>query len=98
MKQVKVWCTKQEASVLNIDMKANICCVKYNPGSSIYVAVNFHPYLCCNHVDEWSIQYDWRSGSEFIFTDQDYFILNSYINIIPGPEPRSDHKNLKHGS
>ncbi|GAB4859398.1 coatomer subunit alpha [Ancistrocladus abbreviatus] len=37
--KVKVWCTKQEASVLNIDMKANICCVKYNPGSSYYVAV-----------------------------------------------------------
>ncbi|KAK3005857.1 hypothetical protein RJ639_015842 [Escallonia herrerae] len=37
--KVKIWCTKQETSVLNIDMKANICCVKYNPGSSIYVAV-----------------------------------------------------------
>lgn len=37
--QVKVWCTKQEASVLNIDMKANICCVKYNPGSGNYIAV-----------------------------------------------------------
>ncbi|KAK6918802.1 hypothetical protein RJ641_017224 [Dillenia turbinata] len=37
--KVKVWCTKQEASVLNIDMKANICCVKYNPESSVYVAV-----------------------------------------------------------
>ncbi|GMH12577.1 hypothetical protein Nepgr_014418 [Nepenthes gracilis] len=37
--KVKVWCTKQEGSVLNIDMKANICCVKYNPGSSYYVAV-----------------------------------------------------------
>ncbi|XP_031485976.1 E3 ubiquitin-protein ligase COP1 [Nymphaea colorata] len=37
--KVKVWCTKQEASVLNIDMKANICCVKYNPGSSRYIAV-----------------------------------------------------------
>ncbi|XP_027127492.2 E3 ubiquitin-protein ligase COP1-like [Coffea arabica] len=37
--KVKVWCTKQEASVLNIDMKANICCVKYNPGSSVHVAV-----------------------------------------------------------
>ncbi|XP_017969298.1 PREDICTED: E3 ubiquitin-protein ligase COP1 isoform X2 [Theobroma cacao] len=37
--KVKVWCTKQEASVLNIDMKANICCVKYNPGSSNYIAV-----------------------------------------------------------
>lgn len=37
--KVKVWCTKQEASVINIDMKANICCVKYNPGSSNFVAV-----------------------------------------------------------
>ncbi|XP_062221859.1 E3 ubiquitin-protein ligase COP1-like isoform X2 [Phragmites australis] len=37
--KVKVWCTKQEASVINIDMKANICSVKYNPGSSRYVAV-----------------------------------------------------------
>ncbi|TYI01040.1 hypothetical protein ES332_A11G173600v1 [Gossypium tomentosum] len=37
--KVKVWCTKQEASVINIDMKANICCVKYNPGSSDFIAV-----------------------------------------------------------
>ncbi|KAL0301761.1 UNVERIFIED_CONTAM: E3 ubiquitin-protein ligase COP1 [Sesamum radiatum] len=37
--KVKVWCTKQEASVLNIDMKANICCVKFNPESSKFVAV-----------------------------------------------------------
>ncbi|GMN22134.1 hypothetical protein TIFTF001_043457 [Ficus carica] len=37
--KVKVWCTKQEASVLNIDMKANICCVKYNPGSSDHIAL-----------------------------------------------------------
>jgi hypothetical protein len=41
--QVKVWCTKQEASAINIDMKANICSVKYNPGSSYFVAV------CCLH-------------------------------------------------
>ncbi|KAG8385777.1 hypothetical protein BUALT_Bualt03G0080500 [Buddleja alternifolia] len=37
--KVKIWCTKQEASVLNIDMKANICSVKYNPGSSLHIAV-----------------------------------------------------------
>ncbi|KAG5516365.1 hypothetical protein RHGRI_037174 [Rhododendron griersonianum] len=47
--KVKIWCIKQEASVLNIDMKANICSVKYNPGSSIHVAVgsadhNIHYY------------------------------------------------------
>lgn len=37
--QVKIWCTKQEGSVFNIDMKANICCVKYNPESSNFIAV-----------------------------------------------------------
>jgi WD40 repeat protein len=43
--KVKVWCTRQEMSALNIDMKANICCVKYNPGSSNFVAVTFTPSL-----------------------------------------------------
>ncbi|KAJ8761150.1 hypothetical protein K2173_001206 [Erythroxylum novogranatense] len=47
--KVKIWNINQEASVLNIDMKANICSVKYNPGSSIYLAVgsadhNVHYY------------------------------------------------------
>ncbi|KAL4011662.1 hypothetical protein IC575_028723 [Cucumis melo] len=47
--KVKIWCTRQEASVFNIDMKANVCSVKYNPGSSLYVAVgsadhNIHYY------------------------------------------------------
>ncbi|CAA0817954.1 E3 ubiquitin-protein ligase COP1 [Striga hermonthica] len=36
--KVKVWCTKQETSALNIDMKANICSVKYNPWSN-HIAV-----------------------------------------------------------
>ncbi|KAI6704101.1 hypothetical protein NL676_013237 [Syzygium grande] len=38
-RKVKVWSTKQEASVLTINMKANICAVKYDPGSSVYLAV-----------------------------------------------------------
>ncbi|CAH9130787.1 unnamed protein product [Cuscuta epithymum] len=37
--KVKVWCMRQEASVLSIDMKANICSVKFNPGSNFHVAV-----------------------------------------------------------
>lgn len=49
--QVKVWCTKQEASVLNIDMKANICSVKYNPGSSYHVAVSSSQFLTLWTVD-----------------------------------------------
>ncbi|MFS8003557.1 putative transcription factor WD40-like family [Helianthus anomalus] len=42
--KVKIWCTKQETSVVNIDMKANICSVKYNPGSSYHVAVSFYTF------------------------------------------------------
>ncbi|KAJ7554823.1 hypothetical protein O6H91_05G010800 [Diphasiastrum complanatum] len=37
--KVKIWCTKQEKSVTTIDMKANICCVKYSPDSSNFLAV-----------------------------------------------------------
>lgn len=37
--KVKIWSTKQEGSVLSIDTKTNICCVKYNPESSKFVAV-----------------------------------------------------------
>uniref|UniRef100_A0A7I4ASH5 RING-type domain-containing protein n=1 Tax=Physcomitrium patens TaxID=3218 RepID=A0A7I4ASH5_PHYPA len=37
--KVKVWCINQDASAFSIDMKANICCVKYNPGSSNHIAV-----------------------------------------------------------
>ncbi|XP_047337519.1 E3 ubiquitin-protein ligase COP1-like isoform X2 [Impatiens glandulifera] len=37
--KVKVWSTKQEVSIINIDMKANVCSVKYNPGSSMHIAV-----------------------------------------------------------
>lgn len=37
---MKVWCTNQEASAFSIDMKANVCCVKYNPGSTSHIAVS----------------------------------------------------------
>ncbi|XP_048140707.1 E3 ubiquitin-protein ligase COP1-like isoform X2 [Rhodamnia argentea] len=48
-RKVKVWSTKQEASVLTINMKTSICAVKYDPGSSVYFAVgsadhNIHYY------------------------------------------------------
>eukprot|EP00958_Prasinococcus_capsulatus_P019537 scaffold2421_cov390-Prasinococcus_capsulatus_cf.AAC.6 len=33
--QVKVWSTQQAASVGEIDMRANICCVQCNPGCNL---------------------------------------------------------------
>lgn len=38
--KVKVWCTRQESSALTLDMRANICSVKFNPGSSHQIAVS----------------------------------------------------------
>ncbi|KAG2688486.1 hypothetical protein I3760_09G097600 [Carya illinoinensis] len=59
--KVKIWCTKQEASVLNINMTANICSVKFNPGSNIHVAL--HTYR--SHTNEKSFV-GLTANSEFI--------------------------------
>ncbi|KAK9702494.1 hypothetical protein K7432_011203 [Basidiobolus ranarum] len=36
--KVKIWSTNQKKSVMTIESKANICCVKFNPESSYHVA------------------------------------------------------------
>jgi E3 ubiquitin-protein ligase RFWD2 len=36
--KVKIWSTTQSQSVATIESKANICCVKFNPENSNYVA------------------------------------------------------------
>ncbi|XXG76891.1 hypothetical protein AAC387_Pa08g1157 [Persea americana] len=72
--KVKVWCTKQEASVLNIDMKANICCVKYNPGSSIYVAVG--------SADHHIHYYDLRNASAPVHVFSGHRKAVSYVKFL----------------
>jgi len=37
--KVKVWDLRQQASMLNIDVKVNVCSVKYNPAACHYLAV-----------------------------------------------------------
>ena len=37
--RVQVWSTKQAAPAVAVDMRANVCCVKYNPGSAHEIAV-----------------------------------------------------------
>ena len=37
--RVKVWSTRERNSVLDVDIKANVCCVKYNPASGHQLAV-----------------------------------------------------------
>lgn len=76
--KVKVWCTKQEASVLNIDMKANICCVKYNPGSSNYIAVG--------SADHQIHYYDLRNVTHPLYVFSGHRKTVSYVKFLSNSE------------
>ncbi|PIN09302.1 U5 snRNP-specific protein-like factor [Handroanthus impetiginosus] len=76
--KVKIWCTKQEASVLNIDMKANICSVKYNPASSIHVAVGFADH----HIH----YYDLRKISQPLYIFSGHRKAVSYVKFLSDNE------------
>ncbi|KAK2431165.1 protein SPA1-RELATED [Trifolium repens] len=76
--KVKVWCTNQEASVLNIDMKANICCVKYNPGSGNYIAVG--------SADHHIHYYDLRNISRPVHVFSGHKKAVSYVKFLSNDE------------
>ncbi|KAJ6363873.1 hypothetical protein OIU76_028912 [Salix suchowensis] len=76
--KVKIWSTKQEASVLNIDMKANICSVKYNPGSSIHVAVG--------SADHNIHYYDLRNISQPLYVFSGHQKAVSYVKFLSSNE------------
>ncbi|KAG6778454.1 hypothetical protein POTOM_014788 [Populus tomentosa] len=76
--KVKIWCTQQEASVLNIDMKANICSVKYNPGSSIHVAVG--------SADHHIHYYDLRNISQPLYVFSGHRKAVSYVKFLSSNE------------
>ncbi|XVF87805.1 hypothetical protein PTKIN_Ptkin18bG0150400 [Pterospermum kingtungense] len=76
--KVKVWCTNQEASVLSIDMKANICSVKYNPGSSVHVAVG--------SADHHIRYYDLRNISQPLYVFGGHKKAVSYVKFLSNNE------------
>ncbi|GMP73325.1 hypothetical protein CsSME_00031111 [Camellia sinensis var. sinensis] len=76
--KVKIWCTNQEASVLDIDMKANICSVKYNPGSSFYIAVGSADH----HVH----YYDLRNVSQPLHVFSGHRKAVSYVKFLSSNE------------
>ncbi|KAL4562992.1 hypothetical protein LXL04_027023 [Taraxacum kok-saghyz] len=76
--KVKIWCTKQEASALNIDMKANICSVKYNPGSSYHIAVG--------SADHHIHYYDLRNISQPLHVFSGHRKAVSYVKFISNTE------------
>jgi len=76
--KVKIWCMNQETSVLNIVMKANICCVKYNPGSSNYVAVG--------SADRHIHYYDLRNISTPLHVFKGHLKAVSYVKSLSNNE------------
>ncbi|XP_011096017.1 E3 ubiquitin-protein ligase COP1 [Sesamum indicum] len=76
--KVKVWCIKQEASALSIDMKANICSVKYNPSSSIHVAVG--------SADHHIHYYDLRKISQPLHIFSGHRKAVSYVKFLSNSE------------
>uniref|UniRef100_A0A7I4DBE0 RING-type domain-containing protein n=1 Tax=Physcomitrium patens TaxID=3218 RepID=A0A7I4DBE0_PHYPA len=76
--QVKLWCTNQEASVFSIDMKANICCVKYNPGSSNHIAIG--------SADHHIYYYDLRNPSNPLVVFKGHRKAVSYVKFISSNE------------
>ncbi|XP_024159714.1 E3 ubiquitin-protein ligase COP1 isoform X3 [Rosa chinensis] len=76
--KVKIWCTNQEESVQNIDMKANICSVKYNPGSSFFVAVG--------SADHHIHYYDLRNVSQPLHVFSGHRKAVSYVKFLSNNE------------
>ncbi|KNA04927.1 hypothetical protein SOVF_195150 [Spinacia oleracea] len=76
--KVKVWCTKQEKSALNIDLNANICSVKCNPGSSMHVAVG--------SADHNVHYYDLRNISQPVHVFSGHRKAVSYVHFLSANE------------
>ncbi|KAE8664452.1 E3 ubiquitin-protein ligase COP1 [Hibiscus syriacus] len=76
--KVKVWCMKQEASVLGINLNANVCSVKYNPGSSVHVAVGT--------ADHQIRYYDLRNTSKPLYEFGGHKKAVSYVKFLSNRE------------
>uniref|UniRef100_A0A7I4AMV6 RING-type domain-containing protein n=1 Tax=Physcomitrium patens TaxID=3218 RepID=A0A7I4AMV6_PHYPA len=76
--KVKVWCINQDASAFSIDMKANICCVKYNPGSSNHIAIGSSDH----HIH----YYDLRNLRTPLFVFKGHRKAVSYVKFMSSNE------------
>ncbi|KAG0631240.1 hypothetical protein M758_1G237800 [Ceratodon purpureus] len=76
--KVKVWCTNQEASAFSIDMKANICCVQFNPGSGNHIAVG--------SADHHIHYFDLRNTNNPLFVFRGHRKAVSYVKFLSSNE------------
>ena len=65
---LQIWSTSQANHVSEIDIKANVCCAKYNPGSSYEIAVGA--------ADHTVLTYDLRKSDRAVHTYRGGLALN----------------------
>lgn len=75
---VKIWSTSQPNPVSGIDVKANVCCAKYNPGSSYEIAVGA--------ADHTVLTYDLRKSDRPVHTFRGHRKAVSYVRYLNGTE------------
>lgn len=76
--KVKIWSVEQEHSVATIDSKANVCCVKFNPESSNYIAFG--------SADHFIHYYDLRNLSKGVFKYRGHGKAVSYVRFLSATE------------
>lgn len=74
--RVKIWSTAQEASVLELDVRANVCCAQYGHSSAHQLAVG-----CADHRVH---LFDLRNPSEALAVLSGHRKAVSYVRFLPG--------------
>eukprot|EP01132_Coremiostelium_polycephalum_P002491 gene2491-3083_t len=72
--RVKLWSTNTDRAVITIDSKANICCVKFNPSSSNYIAFG--------SADHHIHYYDLRKPKEPLYIFKGHRKAVSYVKFM----------------
>ncbi|KAK9844035.1 hypothetical protein WJX81_002531 [Elliptochloris bilobata] len=75
---VKVWSTKQSGAVAAIDLRANVCCAKYNPACAHEIAVG-----CADHNVH---LFDLRNAARPVHVFTGHRKAVSYVRFIAGSE------------
>ena len=73
--RVKIWSTAHEGSVLELDVRANVCCAQYGPNSAHQLAVG-----CADHRVH---LFDLRNPSEAVAVLSGHRKAVSYVRFLP---------------
>ena len=73
--RVKIWSTAHEGSVLELDLRANVCCAQYGPNSAHQLAVG-----CADHRVH---LFDLRNPSEAVAVLSGHRKAVSYVRFLP---------------